>query len=235
MSSTKSQLSPSSQQSKNSMDVLSPSIREASKEVNDFWRSKVRFYFTEILDFDSDGHVSSKDVDAFKDMYKYIKNLQHDSPELERFSRFLNIWIQNILSITNENNSAAAVQNHTAKPPTETTISLGDFTKYCESIRRELTGRVTWPASLDYMSHYIDALFHILDTDNDGFISKEDFLSNYASPEDYTSRMASWEILASKDPNYRLEKKRFDQLCIEFLVSTNPDDPGNWIFGTFTH
>lgn len=207
---------------------LSSSVREANKEVNEFWRAKVRFYFTEILDFDSDGHVSSKDVDAFKDMYKYIKNLEHDSPELERFSRFLNIWIENILAITNQSSDHA-------NRPAETTIALVDFTKYCESIRRELIGRNTWPSTLNYMSDYIDALFNILDTDNDGVISKEDFLSNYASADDYTSRLASWEIISNKDASYSLDKKRFDQLCIEFLVSTNPEDAGNWIFGTFVY
>lgn len=215
-----------------SLGTLSSNIREASKDVNEFWRAKVRFYFTEILDFDSDGHVSSKDVDAFKDMYKYIKNLDHDSPELERFSRFLNIWIENILSITNQNNNTSS---SSSRPAVETTISLVDFTKYCESIRRELIGRSTWPVTLNYMSDYIDALFNILDTDNDGVISKEDFLSNYASPDDYTSRIASWDIISKRDAAFVLDKKRFDQLCIEFLVSTNSNDAGNWIFGTFSY
>lgn len=214
------------------LNSLNTNIREASMEVNEFWRSKVRFYFNEILDFDSDGHVSSKDVEAFKNMYKYIKNLDHDSPDLDRFSRFLNIWIENILAITNQsNNPYGSVSDR----PAETTISLGDFTRYCESIRRELIGRSTWPATLNYMSDYIDALFNILDTDNDGVISKEDFLSNYASPDDYSSRIASWEIISKRDAHFVLDKKRFDQLCIEFLVSTNPDDAGNWIFGTFSH
>lgn len=191
-------------------------------EVNDFWRTKVHFYFTEILDFDSDGHVSSKDVEAFKDMYKYIKNLDHDSPELEKFSRFLNIWIDNILSMSEK----FGEKSHA-------TISIDDFMKYCETIRGELIGRTTWPSSLHYMSDYIEALFNILDIDNDGQISKQDFLSNSASAEDLNSREQSWKYICKNDDSAKLDKKTFDQLCIEFLVSTNPTDPGNWIFGTF--
>jgi Ca2+-binding EF-hand superfamily protein len=248
------------------MEVLNPNIRESSMDVNEFWRTKVHFYFTEILDFDSDGQVSSKDVEAFKDMYKYIKQLQQDSPELEKFSRFLNIWIENILSMTHKEHHTTDISTPTTRTTTngsndettavispeattttttvtstpttntkETSISISDFMKYCENIRRELIGRTTWPASLNYMSDYIEALFNILDIDNDGFISKEDFLSNYASAEDYKSRAASWEIICNKDVEHKLDKKKFDQLCIEFLVSLNPEDPGNWIFGTFSH
>lgn len=191
-------------------------------EVNDFWKKKISFYFTEILDFDSDGHVSSKDVEGFIEMYKHMKQLKKDSPELDKFSKFLNVWIDNILRLTN-------------KKTDETFITLEDFMKYCENIRVELAGHKTWPASLSYMSDYIEALFNILDSDNDHFISKNDFLSNSASLEDLQSREQSWNMLCDKDSTKKIDVAFFNELCIEFLVSTNPTERGNWIFGTFNY
>lgn len=193
-------------------------------EINDFWKKKIYFYFTEILDFDNDGRVSSKDVTGFKEMYKYMKNLKHDSPELDKFSKFLNVWINNILSVTNKKTGGH-----------ETSITLEDFRKYCEKIRVDLIGRKTWPSSLSYMSDYIDALFNILDTDNDKYISKKDFLSNSANAEDLKSREKSWSLICDKEENKKIDKRFFNELCIEFLVSTNPKDRGNWIFGTFRY
>ncbi|CAF1077507.1 unnamed protein product [Brachionus calyciflorus] len=193
-------------------------------EVNDFWKKKIHFYFTEILDFDNDGRVSSKDVAGFKEMYKYMKKLKQDSPELDRFSKFLNVWINNILAITNKKTGGH-----------ETSITPEDFRKYCEKIRVELVGRKTWPSSLSYMSDYIEALFSILDTDNDRSISKKDFLSNSANAEDHKSREVSWALITDKDDNKKIDIRFFNELCIEFLVSTNPKDRGNWIFGTFRY
>ncbi|RNA10732.1 calcium sensor EFh [Brachionus plicatilis] len=193
-------------------------------EINDFWKKKIHFYFTEILDFDNDGRVSSKDVTGFKEMYKYMKKLKHDSPELDKFSKFLNVWISNILTVTNKKTGGH-----------ETSITQEDFRKYCEKIRVDLIGRKTWPSSLSYMSDYIDALFNILDTDNDKYISKKDFLSNSANAEDLKSREISWSFICDKDDHKKIDKKFFNELCIEFLVSTNPKDRGNWIFGTFRY
>ena len=102
-------------------------------------------------------------------------------------------------------------------------------------IRLELLGQTTWPGSLHYMSDYIDALFNILDLDNDGVISKKDFLSSYESIEDLKSREQSWQLLCERGGMRGLDKKAFNELCIEFIVSTNPHDRGNWIFGTFPY
>ena len=198
------------------------------KTLNDFWNKKIKFYFNEILDFDSDGRVSSRDVNGFMEMYKHMKNLKSDSPELSKFAKFLKLWIEKIMSLVGKMPGYSADR-------TETSISVDDFLKYCEHIRQSLIGQSTWPASLSYMSDYIDALFHILDLDNDGLISKMDFLSSYENIEDLKSREQSWHVLCEKTNISTLDKKAFDELCIEFIVSTNPKDRGNWIFGTFPY
>jgi Ca2+-binding EF-hand superfamily protein len=197
-------------------------------KLNDFWHKKIQFYFNEILDFDNDGRVSSRDVNGFIEMYKHMKNLRSDSHELEKFSKFLKVWIETIMSLSGKRPGYSADR-------VDTSISVDDFLKYCEHIRLELVGQTVWPPSLHYMSDYIDALFNILDIDNDGLISKKDFLSSYENIEDLKSREQSWHILCERSGIRHLDKKAFNELCIEFIVSTSPKDRGNWIFGTFPY
>lgn len=209
--------------------VTSKSNTAVAEKTNEFWSKKIRFYFNEILDFDSDGRVSSRDVNGFIEMYKHMKGLRYDSPELEKFAKFLKIWIEKILTLSGKRPGYSADR-------TETSISVDDFLKYCETVRRELiANQLTWPASLGYMSDYIDALFAILDHDNDGFISKKDFLSSYENMDDLKSREVSWSLLCEKNNISQLDKKAFSDLCIEFIVSVNSKERGNYIFGTFAH
>jgi hypothetical protein len=200
-----------------------------SARVNDFWRKKIKFYFNEILDFDSDGRVSSRDVNGFIEMYKHMKGLRSDSREIEKFAKFLKVWIESIMTLSGKRPGYSADRS-------ETSISVDDFLKYCEHIRLDLVGQSQWPPSLHYMSDYIDALFNILDIDNDGLVSKKDFLSSYENVDDLRSREQSWNILCERNVLLKhLDKKAFNELCIEFIVSTNPRERGNWIFGTFAY
>lgn len=192
-------------------------------EVNDFWKRKISFYFVEILDFDGDNRLGSKDVEGFKEMYKRMKNLTHDSPDLEKFSKFLNIWINKIYELTDKKSDQS-----------EISVSLEEFMIYCEKLRLELTGKTTWPDSLGYMSDYIEALYKILDTDNDGIISRADYLSNSVNHDDRLSREHCWNYLCENDQSRDIDKKAFNQFCIEFLTSLDPKDRGNWIFGSFS-
>jgi hypothetical protein len=104
-------------------------------------------------------------VNGFIEMYKHMKNLRNDSPELRQFAHFLHVWVDTILNMCGKKPGRSLDRN-------ETSISVDDFLKYCEYIREQLMGHTTWPPALSYMSDYIDALFNILDLDNDGLISK---------------------------------------------------------------
>lgn len=189
----------------------------SSSEINEFWQRKVKFYFNEVLDYDNDGHLNKNDVETFKELYKHMRNLKQNSPELEKFSKFLNIWIESIVEFSK-------TQTHS--------IDFDDFYKYCLHIRSQLLGKKSWPASLHYMSDYIDALFNIFDSDGDGHVSKQDFFNSYANVDDQSTREKCWQLLWGNE-NEKIDKKVFEELCLEFLVSTNPNDKGNWIFGIF--
>lgn len=85
------------------------------------------------------------------------------------------------------------------------------------------------------MSEYIEALFSVLDSDNDGYICKDNFLNTNSSYEDLNSRLASWNIISNQNDSFKIDRNLFNELSIEFLVSTNPSDRGNWIFGLFNY
>ena len=84
------------------------------------------------------------------------------------------------------------------------------------------------------MKDYINALFHVLDLDCDGYISKDDYINAYSEIEDPLFREKYWTRICPNDTeNIKINKELFDELCLEFLVSTNPEERGNWIFGIF--
>ncbi len=97
-----------------------------------------------------------------------------------------------------------------------------------------MSGYKTVPDSLNYIKDYINALFHLLDADGDGFISKNDYIVAYSDFEDADDRELYWsKICPVNTDNAKIDQNEFIELCIEFLCSSNPNDRGNWIFGVF--
>ena len=189
-----------------------------------FWHKKVTFYFDEILDTDKDGKLNTKDLTYFKEFYKTCKNLKSSSPEYEKFSKFLNIWIGSMMQSVNKTKSEG-----------ENFVTSEEFRSYSNKLRAEISPKKALPASLAFMNDYGEALFAILDNDNDGFISKSDFIANAGTPEDLKCREKSWALMAEKNDQFKIDKPLFNDFFIQFLTSSNPQDRGNWIFGFFEH
>ena len=189
-----------------------------------FWLKKVSFYFDGILDTDRDGKLNTKDLTYFKEFYKTCKNLKSSSPEYEKFSKFLNIWIGSMMQSVNK-----------AKSDGENFVTGEEFRLYSNKLRAEIAPKKALPANLSFMNDYGEALFAILDHDDDGYISKSDFLANAGTPEDLKCREKSWSLMSDKNDNVKIDKKLFNEYFIQFLTSSNPSDRGNWIFGYFEH
>ena len=69
-----------------------------STEMEDFWHRKMKFYFHEVLDVNSDGVVNETDMEMFKEIFKRMKNIQsEDSPMYMNFINFLNTWFTAIM------------------------------------------------------------------------------------------------------------------------------------------
>ncbi len=75
----------------------------------------------------------------------------------------------------------------------------------------------------------------MLDVDGDGIISKTDYINAYSDFEDAFERERYWSYLCQNqsDQTFQIDNELFKKLCIEFLVSTCPDDRGNYLFGLF--
>ena len=165
---------------------------------NDFWKKKIAFYFNDILDTNSDGKINTADISNFKEMYKIMKGLKQDSPQLTSFCEFLDKWMHAITDFRKRTGGAAPAPAEPGKPSTEDDISLDDFSKYCEDLRLQLLKENNWPVS-SHMREYVSALFTILDSNNDGFIDRNDFLANSTSQDDVVSRQAGWKIIAKSE------------------------------------
>ena len=190
---------------------------------NEFWHKKVKFYFGEILDIDKDGKLNSKDLTHFKEFYRIVKGYQPGSIDLEKFNKFLNKWIGSMLVMINKQ-----------KPNNvDVFVTLEEFNLYSERLRAELNGKKAFPPALAYMNDYVDALFNILDIDNDGTINRKDFLTNSSNVEDLRSREKSWSIMVERLGMTRIDRRQFNDLFLEFLTSTDPKDRGNYVFGYF--
>jgi hypothetical protein len=82
-------------------------------EVNDFWCSKIKFYFNDILDVNSDGVINSLDIEFFRNLYSQMKHLAIDSPELAQFSGFLQTWFRTMKDSGESSNSDVTLDvNH---------------------------------------------------------------------------------------------------------------------------
>ena len=182
---------------------------------NEFWKNKIKYYFNEILDCNDDGNVDSEDIHIIQEFYKGIKDLNDNSPKFANFVNFLDKW-KEVLFAGKER------------------IYVEDFYKYCEDLRTQLLHQNQWPKE-SYMREYVDALYTILDENNDGFIDLDDYLSIAINDDDKACREASWKLISGNNPAFKLSKESFDSLCKEFLTSVDPTNNGNWIFGVFEH
>jgi hypothetical protein len=96
-----------------------------SNKNEEFWLRKMKFYFNEVLDVNSDGVVNETDMEMFELIFKKMKNIQsEDSQMFVNFKNFLNTWFTAIMrgdknsdkSITLEVNSILIYFKFTKRP-----------------------------------------------------------------------------------------------------------------------
>jgi hypothetical protein len=69
-----------------------------SNKNEEFWLRKMKFYFNEVLDVNSDGVVNETDMEMFELIFKKMKNIQsEDSQMFVNFKNFLNTWFTAIM------------------------------------------------------------------------------------------------------------------------------------------
>lgn len=84
-----------------------------------------------------------------------------------------------------------------------------------------------------YVQGIARAIFDILDADNDGVISEEEYLKFFRS---FRGDVEDGELAFEKldqDGNGHLTRKEFLEAVTEFHLSDDPDARGNWLFGPY--
>jgi Ca2+-binding EF-hand superfamily protein len=84
-----------------------------------------------------------------------------------------------------------------------------------------------------YVQGIARAIFDILDADNDGVISEEEYLQFFrAFRGDVESGNQAFEKL-DENGDGRLTRQEFLEAVTEFHLSDDPDARGNWLFGPY--
>lgn len=84
-----------------------------------------------------------------------------------------------------------------------------------------------------YVQGIARAIFDILDADNDGVISEEEYLKFFQSFRgDQEDGELAFEKLDHEDKGH-LTRKEFLEAATEFHLSDDPDARGNWLFGPY--
>lgn len=84
-----------------------------------------------------------------------------------------------------------------------------------------------------YVQGIARAIFDILDADNDGVISKDEYLTFFRSFRgDEEDAEQAFQTLDQEDEGY-LTRKQFLEAVTEFHLSDDPEARGNWLFGSY--
>ncbi len=84
-----------------------------------------------------------------------------------------------------------------------------------------------------YVQGIARAVFDMLDADNDGVISEDEYLKFFESFRgDTENGELAFQKLDHKDQGY-LTRKEFLEAVTEFHLSDDPDARGNWLFGPY--
>lgn len=84
-----------------------------------------------------------------------------------------------------------------------------------------------------YVQGIARAIFDILDADNDGVISREEYLKFFRSFRgDEEDGKLAFQKLDEDEKGY-LTRKEFLDAVTEFHLSDDPEAPGNWLFGSY--
>ena len=84
-----------------------------------------------------------------------------------------------------------------------------------------------------FIQKQVDFFFHALDLNSDGVLTTKEYEALgkiwAIDPKQYAQVIEKIDI----NGNGLLSRDNLRRLLCEYYLSTNPEDPGNWIFGPF--
>lgn len=172
-----------------------------------------QIHYFNVLDYNNDGVLEKQDfleiADRLSDMRGYEEgSAQHTAVRQE----ILRIWT-NARALSGQEN--------------KTRIRLEDWLAHEEKvINSDVLVR-------SYVQGIAQAVFDILDADNDHKISEDEYLKFFrAFRGDPENGKTAFEKLDAEEKGF-LTRKEFLDVVTEFHMSDDPEARGNWLFGPY--
>jgi Ca2+-binding EF-hand superfamily protein len=175
-------------------------------------RAKQVHYFN-VLDYNGDGVLEKQDFVNVADRLSEMRGYEEDSSKRTAVRQeILRMWT-----------NARALSGKEGKAQ----ITLDDWLAHEQKV---LDSSVLIHS---YVQGIARAIFDILDGDNDGVISEQEYLQFFRSFRgDVDDGELAFQKLDQKDQGY-LTRQQFLDAVTEFHLSDDPDAPGNWLFGPY--
>ena len=175
-------------------------------------KAKQIHYFN-VLDYNGDGVLEKQDFLNVADRIAEMRNYEEDSSRHSAVRQeILRMWT-NARALSGEEDKAE--------------ITLEDWLAHEEKV---LDSDVLIRS---YVQGIARAIFDVLDADSDGVISEDEYLMFFrAFGGDPDEGRRAFEMLDAEGKGY-LTRKSFLEAVTQFHLSDDPEDRGNWLFGSY--
>ena len=175
-------------------------------------KAKQVHYFN-VLDYNNDGTLEKQDFVNVADRLAEMRGYEEGSSKHTAVRQeILRMWT-----------NARALSGKEGK----TQITLDDWLAHEQKV---LDSNVLIHS---YVQGIARAIFDILDADNDGVISEDEYMKFFRSfrGDDEDAEIAFQKL--DEDEKGYLTRQEFLEAVTEFHLSDDPDAPGNWLFGPY--
>ncbi len=172
-----------------------------------------QIHYFKVLDYNDDGLLEKQDFVNIADRLAEMRDYEEgESRHTAVRQEILRMWT-----------NARALSGQEGK----TQLSLEDWLAHEKKV---LNSNVLIHS---YVQGIARAVFDILDEDNDGVISEDEYLMFFRSFRgDVEDGEEAFDKLDEDDNGY-LTRKEFLEAVTEFHLSDDPDARGNWLFGPY--
>jgi len=171
-----------------------------------------KFFY--ILDYDRNGAIERDDFVAIAENLCILWNIKEDDPEYDlTIRKFTEWWKQFNLFINNDSSDRA---------------SWDDWLNFAEE--RIVNGDEKIVNT--YVDNYVGGIFDKFDSNKDGYINLDEFIDLFVAYRIEVRFAAKSFRKLDKNGDGRISRGELISAVKEFFRSSDPDAPGNWLFGS---
>ncbi|XP_041355242.1 uncharacterized protein LOC121372868 [Gigantopelta aegis] len=204
-------------------------LPDTDHSLTDLQARKQEYIFDLLFDISHDRNLSRQDFNKLQKLMLAVKGLTGRCQQSRSIqNRLAGIWSGLIKSSKNYR-----------KNPLQLHLSVFEWLVYWSDVTKAAKTCGDWPTSsvsgeADYQWHheFIDLMFEIFDTNNDNHIDEEEYckcLIHFGVPE--TSCRKAFNTLSLETSKQGINHQQFKDFWLEFILSDNVSDTGNYLFG----